>query len=119
MLNHNIMNIILDKMAFNKWQNRVIEIHKELDEKYYINVDIEYDYASYNFKDDYDGTFTHIFSNKICIKCSNRLIAFNYRELRYGKMIYLLNHCIITNVNYDSLCNRCNNFVIQLPSNYW
>ena len=104
-------------MAFNEWQDRVRDIHKELNKKYSIDVDKGYYNKLYNFSDKYNGTFTHIISNKQCNKCNNGLISFNYRYLEYGKMYPQEDNII--NVDRDSLCGWCKKDAIQVPTNYW
>src|SRR3989304_2199167 len=79
LMNHNIMNIILDKMALVEWQNRVQKLHKEIKQKYMI--DIPY-CTLVNFDEDNFGKFLYIFSKqvKFCSKCNNKCyLYFNHR----------------------------------------
>ena len=94
MINYNIMNIILDKKAFEEWQDKVIKVHKEFNAIYcsQLNKSVCNRYP------------------KKCSKCTHvYYMSFNYRQPKgkfyYDKYIASLNTCvwcykIILPINY-------------------
>ena len=119
-MNYNIMNIILDKVALKEWQEKIENIHKELDEKYTIsssNDGSNHLFVS-RFNCDYDGDFYYIRNIyiKYCQYCNNGvIILYNYRHTDDG--MYEKDDYIYVN---ELRCN-CNTYIenIKLPKNYW
>ena|SRR3989304_6925691 len=94
MINYNIMNIILDKKAFEEWQDKVIKVHKEFDAIYC----------------SLGNQCVRIRYHKICSKCKDwYFIHFTYRQPK-GK---LYNDKYIASVNTCRFCYK-----IILPINY-
>ena len=116
-LNYNIMNIILDKKAFTEWHDRIVNIHKEFDEKYYIYIDdfVMNGIKSINFNEDYIGEFCYISYKEghYCEYCNSvYLFGVNSRD-SIGP--YNIADGYITNV-YQHKCSICRG--IKLPINY-
>src|SRR3972149_10614314 len=97
MINYNIMNIILDKKAFEEWQDKVIKVHKEFDKKYGIIVIYNRRFLEIDINEIYNGNFFNLFiKDKVkCINCKEYYyVYFNHRNIEkyiFSKYIYIRN----------------------------
>ena len=103
------MNIILDKTAFNEWQNRIKNIHQEFTYKYWIIYENCDEFVT-GINADHDGNFMCLYFkvHKICSYCKH--IYYHYFNYRYRN----------TRFGIGSLNNKCKTCIgIDLPKNYW
>src|SRR3990170_6146610 len=108
MINYNIMNIILYKISFKEWKDRVKDIHKELNEEYIIDTN------KYNglepFGKNFIGDFMYIRTkcSYCCPKCTSCFHkVFNHRHIREIKNI---------SSKYSLICYQCRK--LELSKNY-
>ena len=111
------MNIILDKKAFEEWQDKVIKVHKEFDKKYGIIVIYNRRFLEIDINEIYNGNFINLFTkDKVkCINCNNYYyVYFNHREI--GK--YMFSKCIC--IRNKSMCFYCTDSKSStiIPANY-
>jgi len=121
MINYNIMNIILDKKAFEEWQDKVIKVHKEFDKKYGIIVKYNGRFLEIDINEIYNGNFINLFTkDKVkCINCNNYYhVFFNHRNIKNNEYY----HQSVSSIGYISsiyipICVNC--IKVELPKNYW
>jgi len=91
LINRNILHIIFDKVALNKWKNNIKNICMQYDRKFYVDSRTSSSsLVSYFLRD--------------CITCeSSSWLIYNYRGYKY-------------NIQSAKICGYCLN--IHLPKNY-
>lgn len=104
-MNRNIINIIIDKIYFQKWRNKLYNLHKEMD--------LKFDHSFNKFTHYINGTMYDIGPDRYNLEyyCPDKIYANEYfiEDNNYNDYQIISNGKLAK--NYDEMCEITNKFL--------